>query len=256
MKKEATVYVTAPDDGELSSSKEQYDARNILNRRNIENVNLLAFNCGGYALETYNWFVPIKSKDCVRDNAEEKWLISNGYETYWDCWNNDEDFKEMGQYIHNKVEIGKQKLIELVSEIQLPKGTTKDSALEDILCLYEHHDYSTSTALRVATLNMLKAFPDMREIKSWEELAPDEYGIAYKGNHHDFHFVKYDQLKQRYTHKIGFLPIKEVPSLEIGFVDYNSDTVYFAKKRKEYNIERGGANESYKDMAGRHSSCS
>ena len=74
----------------------------------------------------------------------------------------------------------------------------------------------------------------MRRIESFDELNPDEYGIAYRGTDWDFHFAKYDQLTDTITHKLGPQQIRKVKELDDAFEPYGYDTktVFFAKKRK------------------------
>lgn len=237
MKEKAVTYYTFPEKGSIVSSKKQLDALNTKNCRNENNVNTLTFNCGGYALETFNWFLPIKNKDFVAENAEEEWLILNAYDNYWDCEEDINQIEAMDNYIDDKIYDGEMDILGLVSEITLPEGVDIVTAENDALDLYQRHNYFTPTALQIAALNMLKAFPDMRKIKSWEELKPDEYGIAYRGNRHDFHFIKYDQITNKYTHKLGYQAVEEISSLKEGFnpeagFQYDSETIYFAKKRK------------------------
>lgn len=220
--------------GTIVTEVEQEDPYNSVRVRNADNVNQFAFNCGGYALETFNWFLPIMNESSIAENAEEKWLISNGFDSYWafqemDTPNQD----ELDDYVQTKVSDGETDILDLLSEIELPEGISIEDATEEALQLYNDHNYNTPVAVRIAALNMLKVFSDMREINGWEELNPDEYGIAYRGSDHDFHFVKYDQLKDQFSHKMGYYEVENLPTMEAGFdpEGYNSETIYFAKKR-------------------------
>lgn len=218
----------------LITEVEQADPYNSERIRNEDNVNSFAFNCGGYALETFNWFLPIMNESSIAENAEEKWLASNGYETYWEFQERNTPHQdELDDYVQTKVSDGETDILDLLSEIDLPEGITLEEATDEALQLYNDHNYNTPVAVRIAALNMLRTFSDMREIDGWEELEPDEYGIAYRGSDRDFHFVKYDQLKHKFSHKMGYYEVEELPTMEAGFdpEGYNSETIYFAKKR-------------------------
>ena len=72
--------------GTIVTEVEQEDPYNSVRVRNADNVNQFAFNCGGYALETFNWFLPIMNESSIAENAEEKWLISNGFIGLFKKW--------------------------------------------------------------------------------------------------------------------------------------------------------------------------
>lgn len=203
---------------------------------NPQEVNTLQYNCGGYALETYNWFLPILTRDSVVDEGEADWLTQNGYETYWDFKEDaDNTDEELDKYIEKATEQGEAIILEMLSETGIPENMNEDEAIDEALELYNNHNYKTPIALQIAALSMLKVFPDLRKINNWEELTPNEYGVAYRGGNNDFHFVKYDQLSNTYSHKVGYQPVEEINSLEEGFDNYgyDSDTIYFAKKRAQ-----------------------
>ena len=194
-------------------------------------LNSFSYNCGGYALGTYNWYIPFNNRDLVSDNAEEDWLTRNNCESYWDL--NEKDLESLNSYIDYSVDEGELELYDMLSKINIPKGMGIEDAQDEISNMYYNHIYNTKLALEIATYNMLHTFKDMRQIKSWKELKSDEYGIAYRCSDDDFHFVKYDQLKNKFSHKMGFFDVEELPSMEAGFEEYgySSDTIYFAKKR-------------------------
>lgn len=39
------------------------DKLNLRGQRTVNNTNRLDFNCGGYALETYNWYLPVAKQE-------------------------------------------------------------------------------------------------------------------------------------------------------------------------------------------------
>ena len=63
-------------------------------------LNSFSYNCGGYALGTYNWYIPFNNRDLVSDNAEEDWLARNNCESYWDLNEKDlESLKRIGDVL-------------------------------------------------------------------------------------------------------------------------------------------------------------
>jgi hypothetical protein len=217
--------------GNLIATSTQQDVRNRLHLRNEDNVKTRSFNCGGYALETFNWFLPIVTQDFISEHAEEKWLIQNGYEACWEIEDESDKEKELCDYIDIKVQAGEEEILKLLEEIEIPDNIGPEEAKAEALELYKNHCYNSPIALSLVKGNLLKTFSDLRVIKDWGELKNDEYGIAYRGGPDDFHFIKYDQKEKLYTHKLGWQFIETLISLEDGFGDdYNSKTIFFAKK--------------------------
>lgn len=210
------------------------DLYNNSNCRTPDNTDNFLYNCGGYALETYNWFLPILCDSVVRENASASWLEEHSYADFNDFYESEEyddaEF-ELQYYVDRESDNGLEYVYDLLSDIH---NDASDEEMDEAEQLYWHHDYSSETALELAALNMLKAFPDMRRIESFDELNPDEYGIAYRGTDWDFHFAKYDQLTDTITHKLGPQQIRKVKELDDAFEPYGYDTktVFFAKKRK------------------------
>ena len=218
--------------GNLMTTSSQQDILNRLHLRNEDNVRTMSFNCGGYALETFNWFLPIITQDFISDQAEEKWLIRNNYEAFWEIEDESDKEKDLSNYIDTNIQAGEKEIFRLLDEIEIPDNIDPDEAKSEALDLYKNHCYNSPTALSLVKGNLLKTFSDLRVIKDWEELKTDEYGIAYRGGPDDFHFIKYDQEEKLYTHKLGWQFVETLISLEDGFGDdYDSKTIFFAKKR-------------------------
>lgn len=101
----------------------------------------------------------------------------------------------------------------------------------------EFQNYDTPILLKLAVERMLKTFPELHQIKSFDELEDDEYGIVYAAGGGDFHFGKYEN--GIWTHKIGDNPIEEVDCEDDVFGDrYDSKRFYFAMKKGEVRYER------------------
>lgn len=90
----------------------------------------------------------------------------------------------------------------------------------------------------LSKMHLLAAFPDMREVNSFDELNDDEYGIAFATRDDDFHFIRY--FDGVITGKCGGLGIHEYDSIEDGLdcLGYTQNKTYFARK-----IQEGMSNE-------------
>ena len=78
--------------------------------------------------------------------------------------------------------------------------------------------------------------PDLRRIKSFDELKDDEYGIVYAAGGDDFHFGRYED--GVWTHKRAKSRIEEVDCEDDVFGKrYNSKRFYFVMKKGEVRYE-------------------
>lgn len=96
--------------------------------------------------------------------------------------------------------------------------------------------YEDNILMKLAIERMLSMFPDLRRIKSFDELKDDEYGIVYAAGGGDFHFGRYED--GVWTHKRGRSRIEEVDCEDDVFGKrYNSKRFYFAMKKGEVRYE-------------------
>lgn len=96
--------------------------------------------------------------------------------------------------------------------------------------------YEDNILMKLAIERMLTMFPDLRRIKSFDELEDDEYGIVYAAGGGDFHFGRYEN--EVWTHKMGDLRIEEVGCEDDVFGSrYDSKRFYFAMKKGEVRYE-------------------
>lgn len=103
---------------------------------------------------------------------------------------------------------------------------------------WDSFDYTNEYVIRLMVKRILYNFKDVRIIKDLSELHTNEYGIIMRTAAEDFHFVKYDNKTNTFSHKLGCckpeqLSIKDV-FCDVWEDEYNSDMIIFAKK---YNIE-------------------
>lgn len=96
--------------------------------------------------------------------------------------------------------------------------------------------YEDNILMKLAIERMLAMFPDLRRIKSFNELKDDEYGIVYAAGGGDFHFGRYED--GVWSHKRGKSSIEEVDCEDDVFGKrYNSKRFYFAMKKGEVRYE-------------------
>lgn len=144
------------------------DLLNVGRKRNIRNVDKDCYNCGGYALETFSWYIP---SDSTRG---WDWSVSDS-----------------------------------------PRAVM----------------YRTNKARK----KMLADFPDMREIRKLDELAPNEYAIAFRvSSDGDFHFVKRAKNNHWYHKRGRSWEIDQMSQAEVFAGNwcgrYDGPLVLFAKK--------------------------
>lgn len=100
----------------------------------------------------------------------------------------------------------------------------------------ECNAFDDNILMKLAIERMLAMFPDLRRIKSFNELEDDEYGIVYAAGGRDFHFGRYED--EVWTHKKGGLRIEEVNCEDDVFGSrYDSKRFYFAMKRGKVRYE-------------------
>lgn len=218
------------------------DFRNEKRTRNQRNTANRFFNCGGYALETYNWFVPYFTSSAIDNDVFDEIVYGNDYGDI-DDWDYDwesipcaED-DELYQYIKADIKeefflIRDERLAECEaweSENLILSDSEPDKINEIWNNVFYNSCYDHPAALLLAVKLMLKAFPDMRLVHSFEELRNDEYGVSYAAGGGDFHFCKYNN--GVYTAKNGAQPIHKVADEDAAFGDrYDSEIFRFAKK--------------------------
>lgn len=100
----------------------------------------------------------------------------------------------------------------------------------------EWNIFEDNILMKLAIERMLAMFPDLRRIKSFDELEDDEYGIVYAAGGGDFHFGRYED--GVWTHKMGKLCIQEVDYEDDVFGErYDSERFRFAMKKGRVRYE-------------------
>lgn len=201
------------------------DPLNKTNYRNTNNTYNEDFNCGGWALNTFNWLCPFvthasmcgladledEADDCDDECDDDEVLAMNENRFFTDV--NDYE-KRLNNYLNECHEYG--------GNDGIFYGTQWDNTIVAML----------------SKMHLLAAFPDMREVNSFDELNDDEYGIAFATRDDDFHFIRY--FDGVITGKCGGLGIHEYDSIEDGLdcLGYTQNKTYFARK-----IQEGMSNE-------------
>lgn len=201
------------------------DPLNKTNYRNTNNTYNEDFNCGGWALNTFNWLCPFvthasmcgladledKADDCDDECDDDEVLAMNENRFFTDV--NDYE-KRLNNYLNECHEYG--------GDDGIFYGTQWDNTIVAML----------------SKMHLLAAFPDMREVNSFDELNDDEYGITFATRDDDFHFIRY--FDGVITGKCGGLGIHEYDSIEEGldYLGYTQNKTYFARK-----IQEGMSNE-------------
>lgn len=182
------------------------DALNKGGYRNVNNTDYGEYNCGGWALNIFEWLIPFLSCGNVDDfsdfasiRSEEQ--MDNLYDFFYDEENCESSKNEIN------------------GEIKKYNGDIEEQ-------YYAHWDHET--IIKLSIQHLLSAFKDMRLVSSFDELEDDEYGIVFATNYEDFHFVRF--LDGMITAKCGGLPVKKYHSIDSAMRDYPYGRTYFARK--------------------------
>ena len=183
------------------------------------------YNCGGYALGLNTWFIPVPTDTFVTMNflSDKEW---KSWEERWDMEQEAEDVSNA--YFE-------ESFSQILPFLQKTfKDTNIDELYDDYRDIYYDSYYNNSIGLALCIEFMLKGMGDkLRRIKDWTELKNNEYGIVFAVSDDDFHYVKYDQLNNTYSHKYGSCSIETLKDYESGFPqEYNSERIFLAMKRE------------------------
>ncbi len=196
------------------------DPLNKTNYRNTNNTYNEDFNCGGWALNTFNWLCPFvtHASMCGLADLEDE---ADDYDDEVLAMNENRFFTDINDY--------EKRLNNYLNECHEYGG--------DDGIFYDTQWDNTIVAM-LSKMHLLAAFPDMREVNSFDELNDDEYGIAFATRDDDFHFIRY--FDGVITGKCGGLDIHEYDSIEDGldYLGYTQNKTYFARK-----IQEGMSNE-------------
>jgi len=127
-----------------------------------------------------------------------------------------------------------ERTYDILDELDIQPSLSTVKEIRDCL---EDWGYNHPILIKLAIERMLETFPDLRRIKSFDELKEDEYGIVYATSWTgDFHFGRYED--GQWSHKQGWSPVAQVESEDEVFgMRYNGKGFRFAMKKGEVRIE-------------------
>ena len=214
------------------------DAFNLMKERSADSEFTSNYNCGGYALETYNWFLPFFNGSAFSAYMWQQVCEYNGWDYDYDCLENG---TTEGEVIFSDYE---DEIIQLLAKEILANPQDEDEEDEDYAYdlaaeFFWSGDFNHPAAVAVAIKLMIQNF-NLRPIECFDDLNEDEYGIAFatQTGGGDFHFFKYrDGI---FSHKMGNCYVEEFdvpPTLDnisnlFAGMGYDSNVHLFAKKKQ------------------------
>lgn len=186
------------------------------------------YNCGGYALGLYNWWMPYMTPSRIErdyceiydeadyyaeDDTSEDAIRARENLAYWDARYS--DLIDGFEYLFREFS---------------GREVTEDDE-------WDLSEFDSKLSLDFCVFILLRSFKWLREIKSFKELNDDEYGIVFAIGHGDFHFVRYEN--GVFTHKMGGMNIETVKKWKQAFrtpygddVRYDAGHIFFAAKKE------------------------
>ena len=180
------------------------DVLNLKKKRRQNNTDYYAYNCGGFALGTYSWYFPIGDDilDWAVDHEiitadERDTILENVTEDdyYWD----EVDFCE--SYNNN-----------------VPKNATHTIPTYDKWRLLQYEEELNNLVGDIFDANspffdyfieyMLKEFKDLRLVDHVTDVKENEYCIAFRIGHGDFHFARANSNNTIWIQKLGWMRIR------------------------------------------------
>ena len=186
------------------------------------------YNCGGYALGIYEWWLPYITPSHIERDYDD---VYNEVDSY-----DEDDFSEDAVRARNNLEYWDTHYSDMIDGFEcLFRACFNRKYREDDE--YELEEYDTKFCLDFSTFILLHSFEWLRRISSFKELRDDEYGIVFAVGHGDFHFVRYEN--GIFTHKMGGTDIEVVKKWKEAFrtpygdeVRYDAGHVFFAAKKE------------------------
>lgn len=179
------------------------DFLNRNNSRNYQNSDYWDYNCGGFALETFSWYQPLKGYDATIEFLNEE-SINFGATDFLQL----ED--HMTDYLFRK-QIFPQ-MMEDFKDRKLRRVKSKDEV---------NFEKENLIALRIG---IEFNYDDADKIDCWW------------ANDFDFHFRLYNPKTDSWFEKCGHNCPRKAPSDWCVDYNYNSDTYYFAIESKNPNL--------------------
>lgn len=186
------------------------------------------YNCGGYALGIYEWWIPYMTPTRIEHDYNEVYDEADWYDesdTSEDAIRARKNFEYWDARYSDLLD-GFEYLFRLCFDREYDETDECDLA-----------DFDSKLCMDFCIFILLRSFKWLRRISSFEELKEDEYGIVFAIGHGDFHFVRYEN--GIFTHKMGGTNIEVVKKWKEAFrfpygdeVRYDAGHAFFAAKKE------------------------
>lgn len=201
-----------------------YDPLNLEGCRDFQYTDQEDYNCMGFAFQTFSWMHPRVDATFIEYLDEER-CCEHVDEKF------DDDDEGLEYFTEDEIStIESEAMQDLIDCNRELREFTSDDAV-----IYEVYDYRygycSKTSLTVCVNNILHNIPNVRRIKSFDELKKGEYGVAFACRDSDFHFGVYIPTLKTYCHKMGWGRAQTAEDLDEIFAEgYDSERFYFAVK--------------------------
>ena len=186
------------------------------------------YNCGGYALGIYEWWIPYMTPTRIEHDYNEVYDEAD--------WYDESDTSEEAVRARKNFEYWDARYSDLLDGFEYLFRLCFDREYDEIdEC--DLADFDSKLCMDFCIFILLRSFKWLRRISSFEELKEDEYGIVFAIGHGDFHFVRYEN--GIFTHKMGGTNIEVVKKWKEAFrspygneVRYDAGHAFFAAKKE------------------------
>lgn len=212
------------------------DAMNRNGARTQSNTRSESYNCGGFALGTFSWYYPYGSD--IVDYAYDHGFINEAQkeEIYADVDRESYEWEEEDFLCDFN---GSKKTCDVIPTYEVWKSMAIQDCLE---CCVPSIFNRNSGFMEYFIDKMLKEIPKLRVINDFSDLKENEYCVAFRVGHGDFHYIRSNNSKcDVWIGKMGWNRVKRIDeevstdNLEEFFdvlfgMRYDSDTILFAKE--------------------------
>jgi hypothetical protein len=186
------------------------------------------YNCGGYALGIYEWWIPYMTPSRIESDYNEVYDEADYYD--------EDDVSEDAIRARENFEYWDERYSDMIDgfEYLFRLCFNREYTANDEWDLSE---FDNKMSLDFSIFILLRSFKWLRRVNSFKELHDDEYGIVFAVGHGDFHFVRYEN--GIFTHKMGGSDIEVVKKWKEAFhspygdeVRYDAGHAFFAAKKE------------------------
>lgn len=186
------------------------------------------YNCGGYALGIYEWWIPYMTPSRIECDYHEICDEADYYE--------EDDTSEEAVRARKNLEYWDERYSDMMDGFEYLFRLCFDREY-NVSDERKLDGFNNKLCLNFCIFILLRSFKWLRRISSFEELRDDEYGIVFAVGHGDFHFVRYEN--GIFTHKMGGTDIEVVKKWKEAFrspygdeTRYDAGHAFFAAKKE------------------------